>query len=89
MNDFILYSIIGSVVLTVLLNALPLLFPKASDKLRQKIEEYSQRNAEQKYDPDQPDENKPKINVFFPWKAMLLGSLILTVLINLIAWLSR
>jgi hypothetical protein len=29
------------------------------------------------------------VKVFFPWKAMLIGSLVLTVLINLIGWFAR
>lgn len=84
MNDFILYSIIGSVVLTVLLNVLPLLFPNASDKLQRKIEENARKSIDQ-----HQDDNQPKVKVFFPWKAMLIGSLVLTVLVNLISWFSR
>ncbi|WP_299876895.1 hypothetical protein [uncultured Cocleimonas sp.] len=84
MNDFILYSIVGSVILTVLLNALPLIFPNASDKLQKKIEENARRNIEQHQDDDQP-----RVKVFFPWKAMLIGSIVLTVLVNLVSWLSR
>ncbi|KAG1652824.1 Glutathione hydrolase 1 proenzyme [Nymphon striatum] len=54
MNDFILYSIIGSVVLTVLLNVLPLLFPNASDKLQRKIEENARKSIDQHQDDNQP-----------------------------------
>ena len=84
MSDFILYSIIGSIVLTVLINVLPMLFPNAADKLQKKIEENTRRNIEQ-----HKDDNQPRVKVFFPWKAMLIGSLVLTVLINLIGWLSH
>ncbi len=84
MNDFILYAIIGSIVLTVLLNVIPLLFPNAADKLQKKIEENARRNIEQHH-----DDNQPRVKVFFPWKAMLIGSLVLTVVVNLIGWLSR
>ena len=84
MNNFILYSIIGSIVLTELINVLPLLFPKASDKLQKKIEDNARRSIEQ-----HEDDNQPIVKVFFPWKAMLIGSLVLTVLVNLIGWLSR
>ncbi len=84
MNNFILYSIIGSIILTVLLNVLPLLFPNAADKLQKKIEENARRSVEQ-----HQDDNQPRVKIFFPWKAMLIGSLILTVVVNLIGWLSR
>lgn len=84
MNNFILYSIIGSIVLTVLVNVLPMLFPRAADKLQKKIEENARRTIDQ-----HQDDNQPRVKVFFPWKAMLIGSIVLTVLINLISWLSQ
>lgn len=78
MSDFIFYSIIASVVLTLALNLLPRLFPNASrrtmDKVQEKLEEQDSRaeNGE-----------RPRVQVFFPWKAMLLISIILTVFLNL------
>ena len=84
MSDFILYSIIGSVVLTVVLNALPLLFPNAADKMQRKMEENARRSIEQHQNDD-----LPKVKVFFPWKAMLIASVVLTVIVNLISFISR
>ena len=84
MSDFILYSIIGSVVLTVVLNILPLLFPNAADKMQRKIEENARRSIEQHQNDD-----LPKVKVFFPWKAMLTASVVLTVIVNLISFISR
>ena len=84
MSDFILYSIIGSVVLTVVLNILPLLFPNAADKMQRKIEENARRSIEQHQNDD-----LPKVKVFFPWKAMLIASVVLTVIVNLISFISQ
>lgn len=84
MSDFILYSIIGSVVLTVLLNVLPLIFPNAAAKAQRKIEENARRAIEQ-----HEDGERPRVKVFFPWKAMLIASIVLTVLVNLIGMLAR
>ena len=84
MSDFILYSIIGSVVLTVVLNILPLLFPNAADKMQRKIEENARRSIEQHQNDD-----LPKVKVFFPWKAMLIASVVLTIIVNLISYISR
>jgi hypothetical protein len=84
MGNFITYSIIGSIVLTIALNVLPLLFPNAATKLQKKIEENAKRSIEQ-----HEDNNQPRVKVFFPWKAMLIGSLVLTVLVNLIGYFSR
>lgn len=84
MSDFILYSIIGSVVLTVALNVLPLLFPNAAYKLQRKIEENARRSIEQ-----HQNEDLPRVKVFFPWKAMLIASVVLTVVFNLIGFFAR
>lgn len=78
MSDFILYSIIASVVLTLALNLLPRLFPNASqrtmERMQEKMEE-QHRRAE--------SGERPRVQVFFPWKAMLLISIVLTVFLNL------
>jgi len=84
MKDFLLYSIIGSVVLTLVLNLLPLLFPDAAAKLQKTIEDNARRAIEQ-----HEDENQPRVKVFFPWKAMLIISIVLTILANLIAYFSK
>jgi len=79
MSNFILYSIIASIVLTVMLNVLPLLFPDAATRLQKKIEENARKAIAQ-----HEDGARPRVKVFFPWKAMLIGSIVLTVLLNLI-----
>jgi len=84
MSNFIIYSIVGSVVLTVVLNVLPLLFPNAATKLQKKIEDNGRSAIEQ-----HENSNQPRVKVFFPWKAMLIGSIILTLLVNLIGIFSR
>ncbi|MEE9351594.1 MAG: hypothetical protein V3U78_04990 [Thiotrichaceae bacterium] len=84
MSNFIIYSVVASVVLTIILNVLPLLFPNAATKLQKKLEE----NARQAIDQHE-DGARPRVKVFFPWKAMLIGSIVLTVLVNLIGFLSR
>ncbi len=84
MNNFITYSIVASVVLTAALNILPLLFPNAAAKAQKKIEENARRAIEQ-----HEDDGRPRVKVFFPWKVMFIGSIILTVLVNLIGPLTR
>jgi len=39
------------------------------------------------HDADAAD--RPRVQVFVPWKAMLIGSIGLTVVLNLVAWLAR
>jgi hypothetical protein len=84
MSNFIIYSIVASVVLTAVLNILPFLFPNAAAKVQKKIEENARQAIEQ-----HEDEGRPRVKVFFPWKAMLIGSIVLTVLVNLIGSLAR
>ncbi len=84
MNNFIITSIIASVVLTVALNVLPLLFPNTAAKAQKKHEENAKRAIEQ-----HEDDARPRVKVFFPWKAMLIGSIVLTVLVNLVGLFAR
>lgn len=84
MSNFLLISLIGSIVLTLALNFLPALFPNAAAKAERKIVEKMQETHADRVDP-----NTPKLRVFFPWKAMLIASLFLTVLVNLIGVLAR
>jgi len=84
MKSFLLTSLIASVILTLALNLLPALFPKAAEKAERKILDSVQKTHENRVDP-----NTPKVRVFFPWKAMLLISVVLTVAVNLIGVFAR
>ena len=55
MNNFLLYSVIGSVVLTVLLNVLPVIFPNAANNVQRKLEENAKKAIQQHEDDQQPD----------------------------------
>ena len=81
MNDFLLYSIIASIVLTVAVNVLPQLFPGAAQRAEEKLRDALTQSIE-----TQQDTSKPRVRVFFPWKAMLLVSVVLTLLVNLVGW---
>ena len=84
MNNFIIYSIIASIVLTAVVNLLPLIFPNAAAKVQRRIAEHARKAIEQ-----HEDQNRPNIKVFFSWKVMLIGSIVLTLLVNLISLLAR
>ena len=66
------------------LNLLPALFPNAAAKAERKIVEKMQETHSDRIDP-----NTPKVRVFFPWKAMLLISLGLTLAVNLVGIFAR
>ncbi len=80
MSNFLLYSIVGSIVLTVLINVLPMIFPKASRKVQEKVSERMNAQIEQAERGE-----RPRVQVFFPWKAMLIASVVLTIVMNLVA----
>ena len=73
MPNWLLTSLILSVGLTVVLNALPRLFPGARARMEDKLTQQMQ--------PTGPDGRR--VRVIFPWKLMLIGSIVLTVLLNL------
>lgn len=80
MRDFLVQSAIASVVLTVALNFLPRLFPNATRNAGRKVHE----RVEQAWNEQQSDGSRVK--VFFPWKAMIVISVVLTVLVNLVGY---
>ena len=84
MSNFLLTSLIASIVLTIAINVLPILFPNTAAKAQRKLEENARRAIEQ-----HEDDGRPKVKVFFPWKAMILISVVLTVLVNLVGYIAR
>ncbi len=74
-------SLVLSVALTVALNLGIRAFPGAGDRAARRLEELATRDIDRRPDPGR------RVQVFVPWKAMIVGSLILTVLVNLLLWL--
>lgn len=84
MSNFLITSLIASVVLTLALNLLPAIFPNAAAKAERKLAEKMRETHEDRIDP-----NSPKVRVFFPWKAMVIISVGLTILVNLVTLIAR
>jgi len=82
MQDFLVHSLVASVVLTILANLIPRLFPKATQKAERQVHEKMKEAFEER-----EDGTRPKVRVFFPWKTMIVVSIVLTVLLNLIGLL--
>ncbi len=83
MQAFVIQSIIASVVLTLALNLLPRLFPKATDRAEQRVHDQVRRTIEDRASNADAPRGQSRVRVFFPWKAMLAISVILTVVVNL------
>ena len=85
MPDWLLFSVVASVVLTVVLNIALRVFPGA----RRGLEELFGRMANPVDTADRTNAadrsaNEPGVRVIVPWKFMLVASLILTVAINVL-----
>lgn len=69
------FWIVASIVLTIVLNVALRLFPSASRRLHESVTRRAER-------PAYGEPSDRKVRIIFPWKAMLIGSLLLTLLIN-------
>ena len=73
MPTWLFYSIIASIVLTLVLNILARLFPGIGKKAEERFLDQMEDHVS----------GKPRVRVFFPWKWMLAASVLLTLLLNL------
>jgi hypothetical protein len=80
---YLVLSVVASIVLTVLLNVALRVIPGAG----QRVDEALRRAAERVEPPDVA--KRARVRVVFPWRLMLIGSLMFTVLLNLLLWLIR
>ncbi len=82
--QWLVVSLVLSVVLTLLLNLWLHAFPRHERPTRSPlVDELTSQDAD---DPDGPDH---RVRVIIPWKAMIVGSIILTIVINLVLWIGR
>ena len=70
--SWLAFSLVASVILTILFNVALRVFPRTGDRLVEGIDRMTRPG----------DGPSPRTRVIFPWKAMLIGSLLLTVAIN-------
>ncbi|MEO6651926.1 MAG: hypothetical protein ABIP17_04640 [Ilumatobacteraceae bacterium] len=71
-------------VLTVVLNLGLRLFPGAGDRAGRRMETWAAPDPDDGSDPYVPQSPQTRVKVFFPWKAMLIFSLVLTILLNVV-----
>lgn len=76
-------SIVASVVLTVLLNVAIRVFPGAGRRLAQGMAKLTLPS------PEETRSGSQRVRVFIPWKAMIIGSVVLTIVVNVALWISR
>jgi len=90
MGTLIVNSLIASVVLTALINVIPRLFPgsSAEDRIRDLFREPPESLSAAPSAPELGDDQQPRFRVWFPWKSMLVASILITIILNLIAFFS-
>ena len=84
MPQYVVPSLVASIVLTVLLNVALRVIPGVGDRVDEAL-----RRAAKRTTPHSDEPGRPRVRVVFPWRLMLIGSLVLTVLLNLLLWLIR
>jgi hypothetical protein len=77
--QWLVVSLVASVVLTVLLNVAVRLWPGAADRSAERITDWADHQA-----PPPSDDDQGRVRVIVPWKAMLIASVVLTVLLNVV-----
>ena len=85
MPQWLVVSIVLSIVLTVVVNAFLWLFPGASRGLSDavgRLVDNADRRATERGDDS-------RVRVIVPWKAMLVGSIVLTIALNVLLALAR
>jgi hypothetical protein len=83
--QWLVVSIVASVVLTVVLNLAVRLFPGAGRRIGESIDRAVARHER----PPADEQDGSRVRVIVPWRLMLVGSLLLTLVLNLAVWLSR
>ena len=82
--QWLVVSIVLSIVLTIVVNLVLWLFPGAGRRAADGMGRLAD-NADRRA----PDGGGSHVRVIFPWKAMLIGSIVLTLALNLLLLLAR
>ena len=88
MRAFLIQSIVASVILTLAINLLPRLFPRAAEKGERRVREGIERSMAERAAGDGAT-RRGGVRVFFPWKAMIIISIVLTVLVNAVGYFAK
>ena len=79
---WLVISLVLSVVLTVVLNVGLRVFPELGDRLARGLAGLTRPSA------DERGAKGRRIQVYVPWKAMILVSVVLTIVVNLVRWMA-
>jgi hypothetical protein len=80
--QWLVLSLFLSVVLTVVLNVVVRAFPDLGDRIERGLAQLQSRTTED------ARRGRRQARVFVPWKAMIIGSVVLTIIVNLARWIA-
>jgi hypothetical protein len=89
MPQWLVVSIVLSIVLTVVVNLVLWLFPGAGRRVADGFGRLAADVDRGAADRRAPERGDSRVHVIVPWKAMLIGSIVLTVVLNALLLLSR
>jgi hypothetical protein len=78
--DWLLVSLVASMVLTIVANVALRTFRGSGDRASRRFESWA--GADEHRRPDSGRERR--VAVFFPWKTALIASIVLTILLNVV-----
>ena len=77
--EWLVASLVASLVLTVLVNVAIRLWPGAAGRGFERISDWAERQQ-----PSEAESGPGQGRVIVPWKAMLIASVVLTVVLNVV-----
>ena len=78
--QWLLLSVVLSLVLTLALNIVVRLFPGGARRAMNWFDDLSARHS------DEPTTSQRRVRVVVPWKTMIAVSIVLTIAINVLVW---
>jgi hypothetical protein len=75
-------SVVLSLALTVVLNLALRAFPRAGGRLARRLDDLASPTV------DDPRRDERRVRVYVPWRAMIIASVVLTIVLNLVLWLT-
>jgi hypothetical protein len=79
--SWLVVSIVLSLVLTVLLNVWLRLFPDHGHRAARRLDELARHD-------DETAGSGGRVRVFVPWKAMITASVVVTIVVNIVLWIT-
>jgi hypothetical protein len=83
-RGYLVLSLVASIVLTVLVNVVLWIVPGVGERVGEALKRFAERMK-----PPTEESNRSAVRVVFPWRVMLVASLMVTVLLNLLVWVTR